>query len=234
MKSIHLPYQIDPSGNRHHFYETLWKIRALELLSRHDQNLSGLSLLDYGCGRGETLELAKELGIKTSGTDLDPECVRISSALGECSILDANDPLRQFGENSFDIVTCFHVLEHVPSPVETLNALRAISRKYVLLAVPNGSRFPDLFRPKRNLYGPNEGHLQLWDHSHLRNLAENHCGLKLIDWTFDNVKLPILSNQFNRLFGDKFIRKLETGLFKSLFPYQSTSVIGLFVSTTPS
>ena len=52
--------------------------------------------------------------------------------------------LEQFGENSFDVVSCFHVLEHVPRPMETLHALSKIARKYVLFAVPNLSAFNDL------------------------------------------------------------------------------------------
>jgi 2-polyprenyl-3-methyl-5-hydroxy-6-metoxy-1,4-benzoquinol methylase len=33
--------------------------------------------------------------------------------------LNPADPVGQFGPKSFDVISCFHVLEHVPSPVET-------------------------------------------------------------------------------------------------------------------
>lgn len=229
MKEIkHLPYQIDPLKNRNHYYETLWKIKALELLAKHQPELSGKTLFDYGCGRGETLDLASKRGMLVSGTDLDPECVRLSSAYGPCKVLDTADPVGQFGRNSSDVVSCFHVLEHVPSPVETLNHLREIAREYVLLAVPNLRTVPDLLRPKRNVFGVNDGHLQSWDYAHLLNLAEKHCGLEHVDWGFDQVKLPMLSTSLCRYFGQKAAIYFETGLFLKLFPYQATSIIALF------
>jgi 2-polyprenyl-3-methyl-5-hydroxy-6-metoxy-1,4-benzoquinol methylase len=229
MKKIrHLPYAIDPEKNRNHYYETLWKVKALELLAKHKTDLMGWNLLDYGSGRGETLLLASQMGMRPKGTDLDPECVRLSSAYGEAVVLDLTDPVNQLGRKAYDVVTCFHVLEHVPSPVQTLGHLTQMARCYVLLAVPNGRMMPDLLRPHRNVDSINEGHLQNWDHSHLLNLAERHCGLKLVEWTFDHVKLPILSNQICRFLGQKAAIFFETKIFKRLFPYQSTSIIGLF------
>jgi SAM-dependent methyltransferase len=224
----HLPYHIDPAADRNHFYETLWKEKAFELLLNHEREVKSWSLLDYGCGRGETLKMAKELGMVVKGTDLDRECVRLSDEFGSAELLDVENPVGQFGEKKYDVVSCFHVLEHVPRPVETLNHLREIARKYVLLAVPNLGRIPDLFRQGRNVYEVNEGHLQSWDHSHLLNMAERHCGLKHVAWGFDQVKIPIISSTICRHFGQKAAIRLETGLFRRMFPYQSTSIIALF------
>ena len=33
------------------------------------------SLLDYGCGRGECLEFARDAGFNVKGADIDPKCV---------------------------------------------------------------------------------------------------------------------------------------------------------------
>jgi hypothetical protein len=227
-KVYHLPYTIDPEKNRNHYYETLWKVKALELLAKHRTDLKNWNLLDYGSGRGETLMLAAQMGMQVKGTDLDPECVRLSSAYGESVVLNPFEPVNQLGRKTYDVVTCFHVLEHVPSPIVTLGHLAQMAKRYVLLAVPNGCMMPDLLRPNRNVYRINEGHLQNWDHSHLLNLAEMHCGLKLVEWTFDHVKLPIISNQICRILGKKAAIFCETKVFKRMFPYQSTSVIGLF------
>ena len=227
-KIIHIPYHIDPSTNRFHYYETLWKNVALGLLQRHEPQLQGWTLLDYGSGRGETLKIAKEMGMTVKGTDLDPKCVDMSSAFGPAELLNIADPVGQLGRKAYDVVTCFHVLEHVPSPVTTLGHISELARRYVLLAVPNGGLIPDVLRPRRNCREINEGHLQTWDHSHLLNLAQRHCGLCLVEWAFDHVKIPIISSQIAKILGQKVAVYLETGLFRSLFPYQSTSIIGLF------
>lgn len=225
--SVHLPYTIDPDVNRFHRYETLWKEVALDLLKAREPDVKGWSLLDYGCGRGETMGLAKDLGMAPTGTDIDPECVRMAQTFGEGIVLKIGDPLEQFGPDSFDVISCFHVLEHVPRPMETLAALGKIARKYLLVAVPNLSRPQDMFRRRNWDVDINEGHLQSWDHSHFRNMVERHCGLKVLKWGFDATVVPPFSNITTKLFGQKAALKLETGPFVKIWPYGSISVIAL-------
>lgn len=227
MSISHLPYEIDEQTNRFHFYETHWKRRGLELLLKHCQP-QGRTLLDYGCGRGECLEFAAQAGFKVRGTDLDPKCVALAARHGEACQLEVSDPLSQFGSKSFDVITCFHVLEHVDSPKAVLTTLSQIARAYVVLAVPNLRYLHRTFQRDIQLSAVNEGHLQSWDHWHLLNLAERHCGLKLVEWGTDATQLPLLSNISQRLLGTKATIKLETGLFRRLFPYHGISVLGLF------
>lgn len=223
----HLPYHINEETNRAEFYENFWKRQGLELLQKHYRP-QGKTLLDYGCGRGESLDLATKAGFEVLGTDVDPQCVSLAGQYGRTCRLDLNDPLAQFGPQSFDVVTCFHVLEHVDNPKEVLVTLRKIARDYVVLAVPNLRYLHRLFVRQINLQMVNEGHLQSWDHWHLLNLAENHCGLKLVEWGFDATVLPFFSNFSEKLIGRKVTISLETGLFRRLFPFHGISVLGLF------
>jgi 2-polyprenyl-3-methyl-5-hydroxy-6-metoxy-1,4-benzoquinol methylase len=224
----HLPYRIDPKSCRFHRYEQLWKETAFGLLKNEQSSLLDWSHLDFGCGRGETMEMASQLGMSSHGTDIDPECLRLSSAFGRTVPLQENALLEQFGEKSYDLVTCFHVLEHVPRPMETLAALAKIARNRVLVAVPNLSAFHDLLRPRSKWdIRTNEGHLQSWDHAHFRNLAETHCGLRILSWGFDTVMLPPFTHWIENLFGPKPAIALETGPLKRLFPFASLSVIAL-------
>jgi hypothetical protein len=39
--TTHLPYTIDTRTNRFHYYETLWKETALDLLARYEPQLEG-------------------------------------------------------------------------------------------------------------------------------------------------------------------------------------------------
>jgi len=228
MKTKHLPYTIHPEKNRFHYYENHWKKTALDLLDTYVKQEQSLSLLDYGCGRGELLMMAKERGYHVQGVDLDPECVRISSAYGQTKLLNVENPVGQLGENAYDVVVCLHVLEHVDSPVNLLRDLSCISKKYVVLAVPNLRILSGLFRRRIDLSQVNEGHLQSWDHCHLLNLAERHCGLKLLSWGFDATVLPCISHILYKTCGVRTTIRIETGLFKQMFPFHGLSVIGLF------
>ena len=224
----HLPKRIDESAERFHFYETHWKKVGLELLEQHSDSLEDCSLLDYGCGRGETLGLAAQRGMKALGTDVDEECVALSREHGQTVRLqELHDPVRQFGAKSFDVVTCFHVLEHVDRPKEILTALGCIARKHVIVAVPNLRSLP---RPRFLRHEPiavNEGHLQGWDHAHFRNLAEKHCGLRLVAWGHDHCRVPVLGNIAAKLGGNELAIRLETGLFLKLFKFHCTSILAL-------
>lgn len=226
-RSMHIPYHVDPGSNKGHYYEWVWKKIGLGLLENERQDFNGWSMLDFGCGRGESMQIAKEMGIQPTGTDTDPECVRLSAAYGLAYLLDAEDPLRQFGAKSFDLVVCFHVLEHVPNPRETLIALRKIARKHLIVAVPNLAVFGDLLRPTRWLRPINEGHLQSWDHSHFRNLAEIHCGLRIVRWGFDAVRIPPFTWWIQRFFGNKAAIFVEMQILRRIYPYACMSVMAL-------
>lgn len=223
---VHLPYEVDEHSNRHHFYERLWKHRALELLARHAE-VRGLDVLDYGCGRGEALELFGARGAKVLGVDPDPVCVSLASNFGRAELLNGNDPLTMFNPGDFDLVIALHVLEHVENPKQTLTALRCLARKFVLVAVPNLRKLEALFKRSIDLDTINSGHLQGWDHWHFRNLAERHCGLEVVDWIADATVLPGLSQFVVRTFGKRAAIRLETGLFRQWFPFHCISIIAL-------
>jgi SAM-dependent methyltransferase len=227
MSIRHLPYEINEDTNRFAFYETFWKKQGMALLLKYCQP-QGMTLLDYGCGRGECLGLASQAGFAVQGTDVDSECVKLSARYGQTSQLNILNPISQFGEKSFDVITCFHVLEHVENPKEVLTTLAKIARSYVVVAVPNLRYLHRLFERKFDLSTVNEGHLQSWDHLHLLNLAERHCGLKWVAWASDATILPFVSNCSEKILGRKATIRLETGIFRRVFPFHCISVLGLF------
>jgi len=233
MKAIqHLPYTINEKEDIHHFYENHWKRVALDLLAAHAPSLAGMSLLDYGCGRGETMAYAAARGMSVRGLDADSECVRLASLHGPVQLLDLDDPAGQVGEKKVDVVACFHVLEHVDNPKQILGMLAKAARQYVLVAVPNLQKIPNLRKPGARPEKCNEGHLQSWDHAHFQNLAENHCGLRVIAWANDATRVPVVSELVRRTLGHKATISLETGIFRRLFPYWGTSIITLMTPST--
>jgi hypothetical protein len=223
----HLPYAVDEQADRHHYYENHWKRVALDLLLKHAGNVRGWRLLDYGCGRGETMDYASRLGILPFGLDSDPHCVELSSRFGKTALLDISRPGSQVRPESYDVVACFHVLEHVDNPKAVLTMLGRAATRYVLVAVPNLQKVPNFRKPRAEPERTNEGHLQSWDHAHFRNLAETHCGLQLVAWENDATIIPVASEFVRRLLGNRAVINLETGLFRRLFPFWGISIIAL-------
>jgi O-antigen chain-terminating methyltransferase len=73
--------------------------------------------LDLGCGRGEWLELLRDLGVTATGIDWNRDLVRGNRERGLDAVEgDIMQTLRSVPDESRSIITAFHVLEHVTFP----------------------------------------------------------------------------------------------------------------------
>ena len=71
-------------------------------------------VLDLGCGRGEWLQLLKELKIEATGVDLDQEMVSECESFGlKVRCEDVIQALKSFRSKSLSLVTGFHIAEHL-------------------------------------------------------------------------------------------------------------------------
>jgi 2-polyprenyl-3-methyl-5-hydroxy-6-metoxy-1,4-benzoquinol methylase len=74
-------------------------------------------VIDLGCGRGEWLEVLKDVGVTARGVDSNRVMVMLCSSFGlDVQESDMIDVLRSTPENSLSGVTVFHVVEHLPLP----------------------------------------------------------------------------------------------------------------------
>ncbi len=78
--------------------------------------------LDVGCGSGGALGVARALGWRTAGIEVDAEAAAHAKAFAdELHVGDAFGA--PFSAARFDVVSAFHVLEHVPDPVALLRRM---------------------------------------------------------------------------------------------------------------
>lgn len=97
-------------------------------------------LLDVGCGGATLLGVLRDRGFEVLGFDASPEAAATASAEHDVEVVigqrlqDANFPCA-----AFDVVTLFHVMEHVPEPHALLAEVRRIlhSGGRLILQVPN-------------------------------------------------------------------------------------------------
>jgi SAM-dependent methyltransferase len=70
-------------------------------------------IMDLGCGRGEFLNLAKEIGYKTIGVDFGSAMVREAQLRGhEVYRSDILSFLKTSPDAAYDVISMFHVIEH--------------------------------------------------------------------------------------------------------------------------
>lgn len=95
-------------------------------------------LLDYGCGTGHFLAGAKKAGWQVTGLEPNARARHEATARVGQPMLEAT-ALAGLPAGSFDVVTLWHVLEHVHALHETLNQLIAALKPggQLLIAVPN-------------------------------------------------------------------------------------------------
>ena len=90
----------------------------LPFLSELKKDLQNSLIIDIGCGRGEWLELLKEVGYKSKGIDLNRLMVEQCCSRGLDVIEgDAISYLRSLPDASIGAITGFHIIEHLPFKV---------------------------------------------------------------------------------------------------------------------
>lgn len=135
------------------------------------RSLSIDSILDVGCGEGLTLERLQQEGIgKTlEGIDAVDEALTIGKKLyPKLTLKRGNIYNLQYKDDSIDLILCTEVLEHMDNPKKALEELIRVSRKYVILTVPNEPWFTymRIARGKNLLQlGVHPEHVNLWSSS---------------------------------------------------------------------
>ena len=93
------------------------------------------NLLDIGAGTGDFLATAKASSWNTTGVEPSEKARKIASKKG----LILAESSKDLPDHSFDVITMWHVLEHVPDVSWQINELKRLLKPdgAVVIAVPN-------------------------------------------------------------------------------------------------
>ena len=181
-------------------------------------------LMDLGCGLGDFLNgVHKDGTFNATGVDVSIDAIKyVKEHFGLAVQHEKN--LDQFDENSFDIITQWHVLEHVHFLNERIVQLKRLLKLNgtLFIAVPNSNSwdakhykmFWDAYDVPRHLYHFNQKTFHL--------LMKKH-GLKIIEThplVFDSPYISMRSEQHqNKSFS--FIRGCFFGLISTIMAQQN-------------
>jgi len=96
--------------------------------------LAGKRVLDVGCGGGILSEAMARLGARVTGIDLSEKPLKVAqlhlleSGLDVRYELISPEELQKTSSNTYDVVTCMELLEHVPEPASTVAACATLAR----------------------------------------------------------------------------------------------------------
>ena len=111
------------------------KIKLIDSLDKEEKKI-----LDIGCGTGDFLNVCKKNNYKVFGVEPNENANKIASnKIGGKLVKNLNEIL----ESQFDIITLWHVLEHVPNLEEYISQIKKLLKPsgYLIIAVPNFKSF---------------------------------------------------------------------------------------------
>ena len=208
--------------------DVLWKRRLKKLL----QSGATGRLLDIGAGYGLFLHHAQHFFSEIAGTEISASAVAIAKEKYGLALLAGQVENLDLPPESFDTITLFHVLEHVPDPGELITRCHALLRAQgiLVIAVPNdilawtstmkkigkrlGLKRFQKFSPKLGISRAGtsrEIHLSHFTPAVLRRLLEN-CGLQVTEESLD----PYYVSEGIRLLLDSAYYAAHRGLYTAL------------------
>jgi 2-polyprenyl-3-methyl-5-hydroxy-6-metoxy-1,4-benzoquinol methylase len=135
--------------------------KAVALLRRVSGNQRA-RVLDLGCGDGTFLEQMMAHGYSAAGTELSVETSRRASRIESLDLRTGMLDEDSFPPATFQLITAWHVVEHLPDPSATLRLCRKwlAPEGRLVIAVPNAASWQArVFRaswfhldPPRHLY----------------------------------------------------------------------------------
>jgi len=121
-----------------HTGKSLSRIRLERCLGQPCEALNGLNVLEVGCGAGRFTELMVGAGANVHAVDLSRAVEANRDNVGEQSnyqVAQANVYHLPYPPNSFDVVLCLGVVQHTPSPEETIRTLYRMVKPGGLLVI---------------------------------------------------------------------------------------------------
>ncbi|MEM6721503.1 MAG: class I SAM-dependent methyltransferase [Bacteroidota bacterium] len=121
----------------YHWVRSYMLSKKVSLVERYTKS-DGKEILDLGCGTGDFLAIAQKRNWKITGIELDEKARKIAAEKTGIKI-NTNDWLSKIEDHTFDAITMWHVLEHVPNLEAQIQTLKRILKPNgsIFIAVPN-------------------------------------------------------------------------------------------------
>lgn len=168
-----------------------WKLKLIR-----NQKLNG-TILDYGCGTGEFLNYCKQSNWECYGVE-PAELARKKA--NQLTSLPISDSLLKLNDKKFDVITLWHVLEHVDNLNEKISELKShlAPNGTIFIAVPNHESLDAKIYKTQWAAFDVPRHLWHFSQHTMKMLLAKH-GLNLIDiipMKLDSFYVSLLSEKY--------------------------------------
>lgn len=185
------------------FYQMAKSINLNNKLELINKVGNGKKILDYGCGVGDFLEHLQKNGYDVLGMEPNDSARKIAqSKIGNKKVTSTE---LEHNDQKFDIITLWHVLEHIPNLNEIIGELKnhLTDNGVLIIAVPNHQSYDAKYYGKYWAAYDVPRHLWHFSDKSMSNLLSNF-GMKIdkiSPMKLDAFYVSLLSEKYK---GNKF------------------------------
>jgi len=156
------------------------------------------NLLDVGCGTGDFLESAYKKNWTISGIEPNEKARTIANKKTQNAVFKIEELLK-FKPQSFDVITLWHVLEHLPNLEEHISIFKSLLKANgtLIIAVPNYNSYDA--NHYKNFWAAYDVPRHFWHFSKTSisrlALKENMEVVKTVPMKFDAYYVSLLSEK---------------------------------------
>tara|TARA_R110000796_G_scaffold183498_2_gene300066 strand:+ start:168876 stop:169700 length:825 start_codon:yes stop_codon:yes gene_type:complete len=189
----------------------------LKIVQKHN---AGKKLLDFGAGTGDFLAVAQKAGWIVSGVEPNDNAKEKAFQKG----LILKDSLEDLNNEKYDVITLWHVLEHLPNLNDQITRLcNLLSENGILIiAVPNFKSYDALYYKKHWAAFDVPRHLWHFSKSSIKKifLKQGMTILKIYPMLFDAYYVSLLSEKY-KTGNQRFLAAFFRGFLSNLKAMQT-------------
>ena len=178
------------------------KLRLINSFSSKEKKL-----LDVGCGTGDFLHVAQKNNWQVSGIEPNQEAREIANSKTNNTVFKI-EQLLEFNKNSFNIITLWHVLEHLPNLEDHIAVFKSLLKENgtLIIAVPNYKSYDA--KQYKSFWAALDVPRHLW-HFNQESIGklfakENMKVVKTLPMKFDAYYVSLLSEKYKSGFMNPF------------------------------
>lgn len=182
---------------------------------------SGKNLLDVGCGTGDFLLVCKNNGWKVTGVEPNAKAkITAENKLKGTADSEIYSEINQLNsEAQFDVITLWHVLEHVPNLEVYISSLKKLLKPggVLIVAVPNFKSYDANYYKQFWAAFDVPRHLWHFSKKSIRLLFEKNemNVVKILPMWFDSFYVSLLSEKYKNGKGN-FLKAFYIGLLSNI------------------
>ena len=186
-----------------------------------DPNESEKSILDIGCGTGDFMVACKKSGFQVYGIEPSKKAKEIVTSKIKADLFD---DISDLNSQKFDVITMWHVLEHVPNLKDYISKLKTLLKPNgtLIIAVPNFKSYDANYYKEFWAAYDVPRHLSHFSKKTISKLflKEKMEVVKILPMKFDSYYVSLLSEKY-KTGSANFLKAIYIGFVSNLKAIQS-------------